>query len=117
MVFKLLLISPTYVVVVTRRFQVLQSHLRKRNCHWTSYFVRYEDVLNDLFGYSYFNIVVDGINYEILRTGCYPFMKYHCSRRQPHDLWLQDTFFRVIKLLNLGEQLPTLNVYKQVIES
>lgn len=33
-------------------------------------------------------------------------MKYHCTKRPLQDLSVEDTFFRVIKVLNLG--LPML---------
>uniref|UniRef100_A0A8C1JYL1 Uncharacterized protein n=1 Tax=Cyprinus carpio TaxID=7962 RepID=A0A8C1JYL1_CYPCA len=37
--------------------------------HWTSYRVRYRDVINDQFA-----------NYPILWTGAFPFIKYHCTK-------------------------------------
>ncbi|KAL1375372.1 hypothetical protein pipiens_017530 [Culex pipiens pipiens] len=89
--------------------EVLTAYLKQCNePPWTSYFIKYRDVQNDHFGRSHFNwtLPVTGTNYHILRTGCYPYMKYHCTKRPLQDLSVEDTFFRVIKVLNLG--LPML---------
>jgi hypothetical protein len=84
--------------------QVLTSYLKQCNePHWTSYFVKYSNVLDDQRGWSHFNWPVGSSNYHILRTGCYPYIKYHCSRRPHQDLTLDDAFFRFIKLINLGK--------------
>nr|CAD7431412.1 unnamed protein product [Timema monikensis] len=83
--------------------EVLTSYLKQCNePPWTSYFVKHSSVVNDQWGCSHFNWVVGDSNYHILRTGCYPFIKYHCSRRPYLDLKMEDFFFRVIKTINLG---------------
>ncbi|XP_017467626.1 PREDICTED: uncharacterized protein C15orf61 homolog isoform X2 [Rhagoletis zephyria] len=96
----------TAILLKPKASEVLTAYLKQcSEPPWTSYF--FKDVENDQRGWSHFNWTLDtGTNYHILRTGCYPYMKYHCSKRAIQDLSLEDRFFRVLKVINLG--LPML---------
>ena len=69
-------------------------------------YVPYCDVENDLWGKSHFNFEAEkDINYHVLRTGAFPFIKFHCSKRPWEDLQKEDVLYRILKVLNLGKYI------------
>lgn len=73
--------------------------------------LQYSSVRDNQFGMSNFNWKVGRSNYQILRTGCYPYIKYHCSRKQAENLVTSDRFMRFIKIVNLGKKSAGLTVH------
>ena len=83
---------------------VLEKYLKQRNLpSWTAFYVPQSDIQNDLWGKSHFNFKVDKANYHVLRTGAFPFIKFHCTQRpEGQDLSLENHFYNVLKVLNFG---------------
>ncbi|CAG4992002.1 unnamed protein product [Parnassius apollo] len=101
--FRRLIVSIAYYSTKPTSSEVLTSYLVQcKEPPWTSYFVKYSSVKDDQFGMSNFNWKVGKSNYQILRTGCFPYIKYHCSKKEAEDLKSSDKFMRVIKIANLG---------------
>lgn len=85
---------------------VLIVYLRQRkHPDWTAFYMPKCQAQDDLWGKSHFNFTVDEVNYHVLRTGAFPFIKFHCTRRPVSDLSFEDNFYKVLKCLNLG--IPT----------
>lgn len=103
------LINRSKINILPKASDVLNSYLRQENFPaWTSYFVKYKDVINDQYRLTYFINKVDNHEYLILRTGCFPLIKYHCTKLKTNEfidyqqIKLQNKFFNLIKLANLG---------------
>ena len=89
---------------------VLTSHIRQREYPtWTSFSVKYKTISNDQFGLTNFNWDVDGHNYNILRTGSFPYVKYYCTKRAKEDLELENQLYTALKIVNLGGMVCKLN--------
>uniref|UniRef100_A0A1I8AUB0 RSN1_7TM domain-containing protein n=1 Tax=Steinernema glaseri TaxID=37863 RepID=A0A1I8AUB0_9BILA len=82
---------------------VLRAYIRQRDHpSWTSYFIAYRRIQDDNFGEKHFNFDVDGHNYHVLRTGCFPYIKYHCTKRPREDLSFDNNLYKLITVANLG---------------
>ena len=83
--------------------KVLSQYLVQRNYPaWTAFYVKRSDVRNDQWGKSHFNWEIDSINYNILRTGAWPFVKYHCTKAPKSDLRHENMLLGALKVCNLG---------------
>ena len=98
---------------------VLETYLKQRNYPtWTAFYVAQSDIQNDLWGQSHFNFsiiqehhshekvnnkqFISRKNYHVLRTGAFPFVKFHCTLRPKEDLTLENVFYNVLKIINFG---------------
>ncbi|KAK0424396.1 hypothetical protein QR680_008654 [Steinernema hermaphroditum] len=82
---------------------VLCAYIRQRgHPSWTSFFVAYRCIQDNHFGEKHFNFDVDGHNYHVLRTGCFPYIKYHCTKRPHEDLSFDNRLYKFITVANLG---------------
>lgn len=83
---------------------VLTNYLEQsKEPPWTSFFVKYTSVIDDQRCRSHFNWKVGNCNYHVLRTGCFPYIKYHCHKRPYEYLEIEDKLFNILKIVNLGE--------------
>jgi hypothetical protein len=95
---------------IPKASEVLNAYLKQQNYPpWTSYFVKQKDVINDQTNLTIFvNKLTEENRYLILRTGCFPFIKYHCTKIKRNELIdekqieFQNKFFNCIKVFNLG---------------
>lgn len=83
---------------------VLTNYLEQsKEPPWTSFFIKYSSVIDDQRRRSHFNWKVGDSNYHVLRAGCFPYIKYHCSKRPYENLEVEDKLFNILKIVNLGE--------------
>ena len=107
------LINKSKSNLLPKASEVLSCYLSQENLpHWTAFFVQYKHVVNDQFSSTCFlhHTADKKATYYILRTGCFPFIKYHCSRLEKNDqmdpkqIKFQNKFFNLIKVANLGSK-------------
>ena len=117
--------------ILPKASEVLECYLRQENFPlWTSYFIKSKSIVNDQFGKSYFIFNVQNTNhsYLILRTGCFPYMKYHCTKStlidndfyQSNLIKYQNRFINFIKIFKLGKftsSIDSLHVYRLALFS
>lgn len=104
------LINRSKTKILPKTSEVLNCYLKQENYpYWTAYFVKYKDVVNDQFHLTCFlNKTENNSTYLVLRTGCFPFIKYHCSKLDDKNMVdieyikFQNKFFNFIKLINFG---------------
>lgn len=95
-------------VVKVKASVVLTNYLEQsKEPPWTSFFVKYSSVIDDQRGRSHFNWKAGSTNYHVLRAGCFPYIKYHCTKRPYENLENEDKLFSILKLVNLGKPLAS----------
>lgn len=84
---------------------VLTNYLKQtEEPPWTSFFIKYSSVIDDQRGRSHFNWKVGNSNYHVLRSGCFPYIKYHCTKRPYQNLNAEDKLFNILKIVNFGKK-------------
>uniref|UniRef100_A0A914CVI3 Uncharacterized protein n=1 Tax=Acrobeloides nanus TaxID=290746 RepID=A0A914CVI3_9BILA len=83
--------------------EVLSAYIRQREYPpWTSYFVPYKYIQDDQWSQKNYNFDVDGQNYQILRVGCWPYIKYHCTKKPVEDVSKLNKLLKFMTIINFG---------------
>lgn len=85
--------------------RVLEACLRKQGLPWiTSFFLDLDTCDGHALRWrSHFRVQVEKANYNILHVGCFPFIKFHCTRAESaRSLVLDNILINCLKAINCG---------------